>query len=224
MPLEQTPCALHRVRDAEEPTNQLLDPRQGPPLVSPAVCERSTLQLPLQPGDLGIAQSRTAGRPLRGDTSRPALTPLPPPPFHRSFRHPKSISDGPVPVPGFEPSHRIQPYPLPGCPLGVGQAAALRVPHSDSSTAQRAQRSAERPDITQSSSVHAPGVRQGAGRGRRDLEPTSDGSLLAGPSLTIRRAEACVGRPQLGFLGGCCCADLRRGGVGVLIALMATPH
>ncbi|MBW8706972.1 hypothetical protein MBT84_45810 [Streptomyces sp. MBT84] len=153
VPPEQAPRALHRVRDVEEATDQLLDPRQGPPLVSPAVCKRSTIQLPLQPGDLLIAEPRTAGRPLRGDTGRPTLTPLPPPPFHRSFRHPQSTSDDLVPVPGFEPSHSIQPYPLPGCPLSVVQAAALRVPHSDSSTGQRAQRSAERPDITQSSSV-----------------------------------------------------------------------
>lgn len=152
MTLEQSPRALHRVRDTEEPTDQLLDSRQGPPLISPAVCQRSTLQLPFQPGDLGTAEPRPTRRPLRGDTSRPTLTPLPPP-FHRSSRHPQSGSDGPVRVFGFEPSHRIQPHSLPGFPLGVGQAAALRVPHGHSSTAQRAQRSAERPDITQSSSV-----------------------------------------------------------------------
>jgi hypothetical protein len=117
------------------------------------VCERSTLQLPLQSGDLGTAEFRPAGRPLRGDTSRPTLTPLPPPPFHRSFRHSQSGGDGLVPVTGFEPSHSIQPHSLPGFPLGVGQAAALRVPHGHSTTAQRAQGSAERPDITQLSSV-----------------------------------------------------------------------
>ncbi len=42
VPLQQQPGALDRVRDVKQPADQRLDSRQGPPLVRPAVRERTT--------------------------------------------------------------------------------------------------------------------------------------------------------------------------------------
>src|SRR2546430_8377036 len=52
-----------RVSHVEEPADQHGDPRQGPPLVSPAVFGRTARQFGTQPIQLNVAEP--AGRPAR---------------------------------------------------------------------------------------------------------------------------------------------------------------
>ena len=74
MPLEQSPHALDGVRDVEEPADQVLDPRERPPLISPAMRERPAFQLPLQAGELARVEPLTTRRTLGQD---PRFTVLP---------------------------------------------------------------------------------------------------------------------------------------------------
>ncbi|MDQ0933615.1 hypothetical protein QFZ49_003555 [Streptomyces turgidiscabies] len=71
MALQQPPGALHGVRDVEQPTDHCLDPGEGPPLIGPAMCQRAVLQLPFEPDDLGLAESRSTWRALRQHPSSP---------------------------------------------------------------------------------------------------------------------------------------------------------
>jgi hypothetical protein len=82
----------------------------------------------------------------------------------------------------------VQPHSLPDRSLGVGQAAALRVPHDDSSTARRAEGSAERPDITHSSSVK---VGRGRGCGMSEPEIAQAGVVVGTPAQRpVRYADS----------------------------------
>lgn len=67
-PLEQQPGALHRVRDAGQAPDQGLDPSERPPLIRPAVRQRSPLQLTLQALHLGPAP--TSAAPASPSTAR----------------------------------------------------------------------------------------------------------------------------------------------------------
>jgi hypothetical protein len=77
----------------EQPTDHGLDPRECPPLIRPAVGERPALQLALQPGDLGFAESRSSRRPFRQQPNLAALAPGPAPPLHGTLADPQRSSD-----------------------------------------------------------------------------------------------------------------------------------
>ncbi len=69
--LQKQPRALHCVAHMEQPTDQRLDPRQRPPLISPALDQWSTFQLPFQPRDLRVAEPRPPGDPFDRTTASP---------------------------------------------------------------------------------------------------------------------------------------------------------
>ncbi len=104
--LEQLPDALDRAGDVEEPADQRLDSCQRPPLVRPALSERTALQLPLQPGDLGLAEFRPSRRALRQQPRLPVLAPGPAPSLRRPDTHPQRGSDRRVLLPTSNNSRR----------------------------------------------------------------------------------------------------------------------
>jgi hypothetical protein len=81
------------------------------------------------------------------------LAPLASPAFHRPLRDPQRGSDLPALRATLEASHSLEPAPLPCGPLGVGQAATLRISHCTRTTEATCALSGEHPDITRSSSV-----------------------------------------------------------------------
>ena len=115
--------------------------------------QRPALQLPLQPGYLHLRQSRPARRSLRRQPGQALFAPLAPPAFHRPLRDTQRGRDLPVLLASLEASHGLEPEPLSPGPLGVGQAAALRISHPTRTTETTRTLSGEQPDITQSSSV-----------------------------------------------------------------------
>lgn len=184
----------------EQPADQRLDPRQRPPLVRPPVSQRASLQLPPQPGDLGFAESRSSRRSLRQDSSFSALAPGPAPPLDRPHTDPQGIGNLRVPLPAIKTLHSLEPQPLPRGPLGVGQPAALRVPHTPGLLVPAPNCQANGPDITHSSSVVVQVTVEvlkglirivGASRSR------------AGPQIDYARRE----KTAAAF--GCSCAALR---------------
>lgn len=169
----------------EQATDQRLDPSQGPPLVRPAMDERPSLQLSLQPGDLRIAEPRSARGSFRQDPGPATLAPLATPPFHGPLADPQRGSDLPVLLPALEAFHGLQPDPLSGGPPGLGQPAALRVSHSPGLPERAHHRQANGSDITHSSSV---------ARGPRGCPRPTVGSHNTDRYLTLcQQSGQCVG-------------------------------
>lgn len=151
-PLQQPPCALHRVAHVEQAADQRLHPCQRPPLVGPTRDQRTAFQLPLKSGDLLLAEPRSPRRTLRQGSGLAALTPLAAPPLHRSIADPQRGSDLPALLLALEAFHGLQPDPLPRGPPCIGQPTALRVSHAQRLPKPWCHCQAIGSDITQSSS------------------------------------------------------------------------
>ena len=175
---QQPPRPLHRVRDMEQAADQRLHPGKRPPLVGLSVRLRAALQLSFQSGYLPVRQSRSARRSLRRHPGQALLAPLATPAFHRPFRETQRGSDLPVLLASLEASNGLEPETLPPGPLGVGQAAALRISHPARTTDATGTVSGEQPDITQSSSL-ADGQLVAPTRDRASAPESADPALHA---------------------------------------------
>lgn len=129
---QQRPRPLHGVRDVVQPADQRFHPRQSPPLVLPAVGQRTALQLPLQPCHLHIRQPRPTRRTLGGDALCTAFAPGPPPPAPRIAPTPATRQR----CPGSSPRPRIGPrLPTGSSPEPLSRRRSNRRPAHTSQTA-----------------------------------------------------------------------------------------
>lgn len=111
------------------PTDQGLDPGQGPAFVFEAVCRRPLAEFLLEHSELFIGDGRGVRRTRRAQGIHAALAPGTAPAFHGPHTHPQVLRDDRGLLTRREPHAGLKPDPLTKRPTLSGQAPALWIPH-----------------------------------------------------------------------------------------------